>query len=69
MPVTLSTINRAIEDAKRFINKANEARVRIAVDLRDAKYDKQDISITSKQTAAARRASMDLSRSLTELRK
>lgn len=60
--VRIELLTTAIGEAERFIEKA-----RLAIDrLEDEEY----IAITgSKETAAAKRASMDLSRTLSELRK
>jgi hypothetical protein len=59
--MNLETLQRAIVEAKRFIIKADEAMERLRAD--------RHICCGSKQTAAAKRASMDLTRALTEVRR
>ena len=59
--LTNEKLNSAIIEAERFIEKAKLAQVRLANDDW-AKY-------RCKEASAAKRASMDLTRSLTELRK
>ena len=56
-----STIKAAIDEALRFLSKARAARDRL---------DKEPGAVYGcKETAALRRSSMDLSRSLSELRR
>lgn len=59
--ITTEKLNGAISEARRFIENAEAAMKRLSNDDY-AKYG-------SKETAAARRASMDLTRALAELRK
>lgn len=61
MSVTVEKIDDAINETNRFIAKARKARRRLLVD-KFAAYG-------CKETAAVRRASMDLSRVLVGLRK
>ena len=61
MSVTIETIDEAINETQRFIDKAREARRRLNVD-KYAVYG-------CKETAAVRRSSMDLTRILVKLRK
>ncbi|KKL93359.1 hypothetical protein LCGC14_1875450 [marine sediment metagenome] len=56
----IEKVEEAIYEARRFIDKANLALQRVG----DSKY-----FYYGKETAACRRASMDLTRSLAELRK
>jgi hypothetical protein len=60
--VTLSKLENAISEARRFIVAALEAKARMKSDI----YT--NIS-GSKQTGAAKRASLDLTRALAEMRK
>ena len=68
--MTYKRLEEAIKEARRFIKTAEAAQSRIA----DGKYplprDKQQTALVggSRETAAARRASMDLTRALTDLR-
>lgn len=60
--MNVKKLNKAIREAQRFIRTAKEAKERLEAD----RY----ASITgSAETGAAKRASMDLSRSLVELRR
>ena len=54
-------LNNAVNEARRFIEKAQDAREIIALD--------STATYSCKETGAARRASMDLTRALAELRK
>ena len=56
----IEELEEAIYEARRFIDKANLALQRVS----NSKY-----FYCSKETAACRRASLDLTRSLAELRK
>lgn len=56
------TLTRAVEDAKRFIEKASELKL-VAL---DSKAD--DINGYPKEQGAVSRASMDLTRTLADLR-
>jgi len=58
----ISKVDIAIKEAQRFIAKASEAHNRIVDD------SMAEIS-GSKETAAARRASMDLTRALADMRR
>ena len=60
MAVTIEKIDRAITEANRFIRLAQKTKKR----LKDDKY----ASFGCKETGAVRRASMDLSRILVEIR-
>ena len=60
--VTIEQIDECIKESQRFIKKAREAKKRI-------KIDKFAPQLGSKETAAVKRASMDLSRSLADLRR
>lgn len=62
MGVTIGKINRALEEAERFIVKARAARERL-------REDEMVEYCGSKETGAVRRASMDLTRALAALRK
>lgn len=55
MSVNIDTLNAAIFEAKRFIKKAEAA--------------KKSDPFRSKETAATRRSSLDLSRALSEMRR
>lgn len=57
----IGSINDAVKEAQRFIAAARQAKVRIGRE-HSAQYG-------CKETAACRRASLDLSRALTELRR
>lgn len=59
--MTRTKLNAAISEARRFIARANEA-------LKSQAND-HDWLNSSKETGATRRASMDLTRALAELRK
>lgn len=61
-----SATQRAIELAKRFIEAAERLERRTAY---DGTLSKGDYVNTGKNSAAARRASMDLTRQLSEMRK
>jgi len=61
--MTLETLNTAIAEAKRFIKRAEEAK------KRNYNGKGEYIVWLSKESAAAKRASMDLTRALAELRK
>ena len=61
--MTITKIAKAIEEAGRFIEKAQVAQVWMEAN------DSIGIGLGSKHTAACRRASMDLTRALSELRK
>lgn len=58
----LTTLESAMVEAKRFLQKAEAAKHRM---LQEKHYD----YVVSKETAACKRASLDLSRALSELRK
>ncbi len=72
----LVKLNAAMEKAEAFLDSASKARERIR---RDFEADKERLklskdhvwvySVTSKETAACRRASMEITRALAELRK
>lgn len=61
MAVTVETLTHAIVEARRFIERAEVAQMR----LRHWRY----ASCSYADTAAAKRASMDLTRALAELRR
>jgi len=61
--MTLETLNTAIAEAKRFIKRAEAAK------KRNYKGNGEYVLWFSKESAAAKRASMDLTRALAELRK
>jgi len=61
--VNIDSINRSISEAERFIRAAKAAKVRI-IRGEQEKY----VPHVSKEFAACKRASMDLSRALTDLR-
>ncbi len=61
--MTVARIAKAIEEAKRFIEKAKIAQEWLV------KYDASGVGIGNPATGACGRASMDLSRALIELRK
>lgn len=63
MTITIETLDAAIAEAKRFRKLAKDAKQRLLAE--DSMYG----SIPTKETAAARRASMDLTRALAELRR
>ena len=72
--MNIGIIDEAIDEAERFVLKAKRARARLYIDFEKAQRDLglkniSRFSITSKETAACRRASMDLSRVLTNLRR
>ncbi len=72
--MNITQIETAIREAQRFIAKAEEAKTRIKVDFTEAQrsFGMTNLpcyTITSKETAACKRASMDLSRTLVELRR
>ena len=54
-----ATLKRAVAEAQRFIAVAKAVKV----------YPERNYLDTSKETAAAKRASMDLTRALAEMRK
>ena len=63
MPMTVAKIDNVVENIKRFMVKAKPARNQVMEDsLTQGKVKK------SRAVAALKRASMELSRSLTELR-
>ena len=65
--MTITKIDKVVTEAKRFLHKAAEAKVRIKA---EGKGEFEDYFwIATKETAAMKRASMDLTRALTELRK
>jgi hypothetical protein len=57
----ISDIHEAIAEARRFIFRANAWKTRLMKDTNQIAF--------SKEGSAAKRASMDLSRALTEIRK
>jgi len=61
--MNLKKLETAVAEAKRFLVKAQAAKKRIQKEGKYAEYT------PTKETAAARRASMDLTRALAELRK
>ncbi len=61
--MTLETLNTAISEAKRFIKRAEEAKKRNT--SRRGEY----VLYCSKESGAAKRASMDLTRALAAMRK
>jgi len=63
MAVTIATLSEAINEADRFIGKARIARARL--NAIKTKYHGRP----SKEAAAVKRASMDLTRALADLRK
>ena len=76
MTVTIETLDAAIAEAKRFVDAADKARTRINIDYVNMVHRHGKVSFpaeqcvtTSAETATARRASMDLTRALAELRR
>lgn len=61
MAITITKINKTLREVNRFISAAKEAKKR----LEDDKY----AHFGCKETGAVRRASMDLTRILVELRR
>jgi hypothetical protein len=61
--MTLETLNTAIAEARRFIKKAEEAK------KKNYTGKGEYVLWCSKESATAKRASMDLTRALAELRK
>jgi len=61
MAITITKIDKTIKEVKRFISVAKKAKKRLE--------DDKDASFGCKETGAVRRASMDLSRILAELRR
>jgi len=61
MPVTIEKINKSVLEARRFLKKADEAIKRIK--------SEGEYFYCSKETGAVKRASMDLSRELVNLRR
>lgn len=59
--MNVTKIDRAVSEAKRFIEAAERAKARLEAD--------GFAGMGSKETGACRRASLDLTRSLAELRK
>lgn len=57
----ITKIDHAVSEAKRFLRKAAEAKKRLGID--------EAYHYMYKETAAMKRASMDLTRALAELRK
>jgi len=75
--MNIEQIQKAETEAKRFIKAAREAEQRISNDF-FAYYEKSGVgpeknmmpwTVTSRETAACRRASMDLTRALADLRR
>jgi len=62
MAFNIEKLQFAVEECRRFIYKAEDAKKRL-------KEDKYAGISGSKETAAAKRASLDLTRALAELRK
>ena len=60
--MTLDDLEKVIKETKRFLDKAMEAR-------RSIREDSMVSIVGSKETAAAKRASLDLSSALVDLRK
>ncbi len=60
----IDKLQDAINEANRFLDKANAAKARLIAE-QDSKY----FCYATKEMGAAKRASMDLSRALTELRR
>lgn len=69
MTMTRSKIEAAITEARRFIVKAETALERINEEVAGQKGQPDDHSWGSAETGALRRASLDLTRNLAELRK
>lgn len=63
--ITIIQLDECIKEAERFIYKAKECKVRLIVE--NCRPNSPSIS-GSKQTGAVRRASLDLSRCLSDLR-
>lgn len=61
MPITITKIDKAIKEANRFILKAKQAKKRL--------YDDRLACFGCKETGALRRASMDLTRILVDIRR
>ena len=57
--MNITSLNKIKEECRLFLNKVNAARVRL---------EKEDL-FYNKETGACRRASMELTRALTEFRK
>jgi len=66
--MNVKKIDEAIAEATRFIEKAKQAKKRIKLEYPRA-GDDFDPCMSSKETAACKRASMDLTRLLTNLRR
>jgi len=78
MPVTIEKLDATIADARRFLARAGEARQRLVANeslwSAHLKWDGNGVQpaggvAVTKESGAVKRASMDLTRALTELRK
>lgn len=77
--ITMTTLDEAMGEASRFIERARAAQAVIESEYRRRKHEaavngypwppKGGITMSSLETAAVRRASMDLTRALARLRK
>jgi hypothetical protein len=73
--MNIRQIDNAVREAERFIQKAEQAKARLIKECAEINvrlslnFKPVNHTITSKETASCRRASLDLSRSLSELRK
>lgn len=68
--LTLSQLQTCIDEAERFIRAARAAKRRIADDSKAAGFVPNEWSNwQTKETAAARRSSLDLMRALADLRR
>jgi hypothetical protein len=63
--ITINQLDKCIVEANRFLAKARDCRIKLVNE--NCKADSPSIT-GSKQTGAVRRASLDLSRSLSDLR-
>lgn len=68
MSITYGDLSRCIDEAQRFIRAAKNAQDRIKREAANFKPDSYAIG-GSRETGAVRRASMDLTRALADLRK
>jgi len=66
--MTVISLKRAIEEAKRFIRAAEEVEITL-VTPDDETTRTYSYVVTGKESAACKRASMDLTRALAEMRK
>ncbi len=65
----LIEVRQAIVEAKRFLRTADLAHQRFIKEAQESDIDAEHVYFTSKETAACKRASMDLTRALADLRR